>query len=274
MKRPVLLLPILLLAACTQGTPGNDAGTTAGGTDGAAAGTPSAAAEAAAASAAAAEGARPAGNAPAAGENPATADAANPQAPAPDGLVEGVDFETIPGGQPFEPLNGKVEVVEVFNYICPACARFEPVFSGWAGKVPDDVRVTYVPASFNAQWEPYARAFVVADAMGIADESHTDVFHAIHVANSLPGEGEKPDEQKVAQFYAQFGADPAQFLADMHSFSTDAKLKRATQYLMRERVGGTPTILVNGKYMVTTRKSYEDIARVTDALVARERAAR
>ena len=40
------------------------------------------------------------------------------------------------------------------------------------------------------------------------------------------------------------------------------------------RVGGTPTILVNGKYMVTTRKSYQDIARVTDALVARERAAR
>ena len=91
---------------------------------------------------------------------------------------------------------------------------------------------------------------------------------------TLPGEGQDPDEAKVAQFYAQYGADPKQFLADMHSFSTDAKLKRATQYLMRERVGGTPTVLVNGKYMVTTRKSYEDIARVTDALVARERAAR
>ena len=273
MKRSILLLPMLLLAACNQNAPvTGDAAAPAA--EAGATGGPSAAAEAAAASAAAAEGARPAVDATpgdaAAGADPAQA----PAATTADGLVEGVDYEVIPGGQPFEPLNGKVEVVEVFNYICPACARFEPVFGGWAGNVPADVRVTYVPAAFNAQWEPYARAFLVADAMGIADKSHTDVFHAIHLADTLPGEGEKPDEQKVAQFYAQFGADPKQFLADMHSFSTDAKLKRATQYLIRERVGGTPTVLVNGKYVVTTRKSYEDIARVTDALVARERAAR
>jgi thiol:disulfide interchange protein DsbA len=272
MKRSLLLLPMLLLAACSQNAPATGetadapaAGATAGG--------PSAAAQAAAASAAAAEGAQPV--APGAEADAVAADAPAPAATAAaDGLVEGVDYETIPGGQPFEPLNGKVEVVEVFNYICPACARFEPVFSGWSSKAPDDVRVTYVPASFNEQWEPYARAYLVADAMGIADESHTDLFHAIHLANTLPGEGDKPDEAKVAEFYAQFGADPKQFLADMHSFSTDAKLKRARQFLIRERVAGTPTILVNGKYVVTTRKSYEDIARVTDALVARERAAR
>ena len=276
MKRSVLLLPlVLMLAACNQGAPAGDAAGDPAAGEAASTNGPSAAAQAAAASAAAAEGAQPiAGDAapaaaPAAGDAPAPA--AN--APAADGLVEGVDYETIPGGQPFEPLNGKVEVVEVFNYICPACARFEPVFGSWASKAPSDVRVSYVPASFNAQWEPYARAYVVADAMGIADESHTDVFHAIHLANTLPGEGDKPDEAKVAQFYAKYGADPKQFLADMHSFSTDAKLKRARQYLIRERVGGTPTILVNGKYVVTTRKSYEDIARVTDALVARERAA-
>lgn len=273
MKRSLLLLPMLLLAACSQNAPATGEAADAPAAEAAASG-PSAAAQAAAASAAAAEGAQPV--APRAAD--AAADAAGTPAPAAnvsaDGLVEGVDYETIPGGQPFEPLNGKVEVVEVFNYICPACARFEPVFSSWTSRAPDDVRVTYVPASFNEQWEPYARAYLVADAMGIADESHTDLFHAIHLANTLPGEGEKPDEAKVAQFYAQFGADPKRFLADMHSFSTDAKLKRAHQYLLRERVAGTPTILVNGKYVVTTRKSYEDIARVTNALVARERAAR
>ena len=35
----------------------------------------------------------------------------------------------IQGGQPYAPLNGKIEVVEVFNFICPACARFEPLLS-------------------------------------------------------------------------------------------------------------------------------------------------
>lgn len=274
---PALLLPMLLLAACDRQAPAaGDGATDAAAAAPAESSGPSEAALAAAASAAAAEGARgtqePA-EAVASGMTAAPADAGAP-GPSADGLVEGVDYEVVPGGQPFEPLNGKIEVVEVFSYICPACARFEPVFSGWAAGAPSDVRVTYVPASFNAQWEPYARAFIVADAMGIADESHTDLFHAIHVARTLPGEGQKPDEQKVAEFYAKYGADPKQFLADMHSFSTDAKLKRAHQYMLRERVGGTPTVLVNGKYVVTTRKSYEDIARVTDALIARERAAR
>lgn len=279
MKRSLLLLPLLLLVACSQNAPADAEGAdTAGPAAATADAGPSEAAQAAAASAAAAEGAQlPAGETAGTDAAPAATPAETPTNDAPvaaDGLVEGVDYEVIPGGQPYEPLNGKVEVVEVFSYICPACARFEPVFSTWAASAADDVRVTYVPASFNAQWEPYARAFIVADAMGIADDSHTDLFHAIHVARSLPGEGQKPDARKVAEFYAKYGADPDRFLADMNSFATDAKLKRATQYLIRERVGGTPTILVNGKYMVTTRKSYQDIARVTDALVARERAAR
>jgi thiol:disulfide interchange protein DsbA len=44
--------------------------------------------------------------------------------------------------------------------------------------------------------------------------------------------------------------------------------------MIRTQVGGTPTIVVDGKYRVTTQKSYDDVLRVTDALVARERAAR
>lgn len=277
MKRSVLLPALVLasmlaLAGCNQQAPAGGEATPAA-TEAPADSGPSDAALAAAAAegagqAATDEGAAPSATTAAGDTPPATASSA-----AADGLVEGVDYEVVPGGQPYAPLNGKVEVVEVFSYVCPACARFEPVFSNWASRAPDDVRVTYVPASFNEQWEPYARAYIVAEAMGIADESHTDMFHAIHLARTLPGEGQKPDEQKVAQFYAQYGADPKQFLADMHSFSTDAKLKRATQYMIRERVGGTPTVLVNGKYVVTTRKSYDDIARVTDALVARERAA-
>jgi thiol:disulfide interchange protein DsbA len=272
---PALLVPALLLGACQPSAPAGDAAATAqpaAGTSG-----PSADAQAAAASAAAAAGAQSAAPATAADAAPADAGAgstAPTNAPtAADDLTPGVDYVEIQGGEPYQPLAGKIEVVEVFGYVCPACARFEPMFTAWKEHQPADVRVTYVPAPFGPEWIPYARSFYVADAMGLVGKTHTALFHAIHIAQTLPGEGKKPDENAVAAWYGQYGADPKQFLADMHSFGTEAKIKRGQQFMVRTQVGGTPTLVVDGKYRVLGR-SYEDMLRITDALVARERAAR
>jgi thiol:disulfide interchange protein DsbA len=266
-----ILLPALL-AACQPSAPAADAA--AGPAAAAAASGPSADAEAAAASAAAAAGAQSA----AAAADPATpADAEKPADPAPpaaaDDLRPGVDYAEIQGGQPYEPLAGKIEVVEVFGYVCPACAAFEPAFSAWKARQPADVRVTYVPAPYGPQWIPYARAYFVSESMGLVEKTHTALFHAIHIAGTLPGEGKQPDEAKVAAWFGQYGADPKRFLSEMHSFATEAKMKRGTQFMMRSQVGGTPTLVVDGKYRVLG-SSYEAMLRNTDALIARERAAR
>ena len=189
------------------------------------------------------------------------------------GLVEGEDYEVIRGGQPWQPLNGKVEVVEVFGYVCPACARIEPLFTAWKAKLPADVRVSYVPAPFGPQWIPYAKAFYAADALGIVDATHTPMFHAIHIDDTLPGEGETPDEAAIAAWYGKHGADPVKFRAAMDSFATDAKVNRGRQFMVRSGVGGTPTIVVNGKYRVTGGKTYADMLEITDQLIQKERAA-
>lgn len=268
-----ILLPALL-AACQPSAPAADAGADAAPAATTAASGPSADAEAAAASAAAAAGAQ---SAAAAADPAAPADAGKPADPAPeaatDELRPGVDYADIQGGQPYEPLAGKIEVVEVFGYVCPACAAFEPAFTAWKARQPADVRVTYVPAPYGPQWIPYARAYFVSESMGLVEKTHTALFHAIHIAGTLPGEGKQPDEAKVAAWYGQYGADPKRFLSEMHSFATEAKMKRGTQFMMRSQVGGTPTLIVDGKYRVLGR-SYEDMLRNTDALIARERAAR
>jgi thiol:disulfide interchange protein DsbA len=103
-----VLLPALLLVACSnQNAPVPAADTAAT----PASSTPSAEAQAAAASSAAAAGA--ATTAPDAAAAPAGAAAAGATAPAAaiPGLVAGTDYAVIPGGQPFEPRNGKVDVV-------------------------------------------------------------------------------------------------------------------------------------------------------------------
>ncbi|KHM90302.1 dihydroneopterin aldolase, partial [Xanthomonas vesicatoria] len=61
---------------------------------------------------------------------PLAACAADKKAPP----VEGEDYTLIDGGQPYAPLAGKVEVVEVFGYTCPHCAHFEPTLEAWAAK--------------------------------------------------------------------------------------------------------------------------------------------
>lgn len=208
----------------------------------------------------------------AAGEAPSTpaapGEAAPPQGPAP---VAGVEYFEIAGGQPFAPgPAGTVEVVEVFGYTCPACARFEPLVSAWKARQPAYVRFTPVAAPFGGYWMPYAKAFYAADSMGLREKTHDAMFQAIHVDRSLPVQ-DVSDEQ-IAQFYAGHGADAQAFAGTMSSFAVDARMKRATQFLQRSGVDSTPTMIVDGKYRIANGIPYEDVLRITDHLVARARA--
>jgi thiol:disulfide interchange protein DsbA len=276
MKRTALLLTLLLpLTACQQ----NTAATPAADAPVSASPTPSAAAEAAAAEAAASPATADATTSASAETATAPADSTNTPATKPStgfnatgALAPGVDYAEIQGGQPFEPRNGKVEVVEVFGYVCPACFRFQPLISAWEKTLPADVRFTYVPAQFGPDWIPYAHAFYVSQSMGLVAKTHEAVFNAIHVAGTLPGEGKKPDEAAIAKFYGKYGADPKQFADAMHSFAIDAKLTHAKQFVVQSGVQGTPTMIVDGKYRVIG-KSYDDMLRITNQLIAQERAA-
>ena len=194
---------------------------------------------------------------------PFSAIAATPTAP-----VEGTDYEVIENGAPYEPVAGRIEVVEVFGYTCPHCAHFEPAVQAWKAKLPKDVKFTPVAAPFGGYWTPYARAVFAAKALEIADRSHEAVFRALHEDGSLP---RNPTDGELAGFYAQFGVQPERFVATLNSPGVDAALERALAFLQRSGVEGTPTIVVAGKYRVTA--SQADALRIADQLVARERTA-
>ena len=233
---------------------------------------PAPAADAASAPAATATGATPAATATATPVDPAAqaavADilASTAAAPAP---VAGTDYVEIPNGQPLEPLDGKAEVVEIFGYTCPHCATFAPLMSAWKSIAPADVRITYLPAPFGGYWIPYAKAYYTADALGIAGETHDAMFAALHLSGELPIQNATAEE--IGRWYAaNADVDAGEFATAMESFGIDAKLKRATQFIQRSGVNGTPTLVVNGKYRVTG----PDPLRIASHLVAMERAAR
>ncbi|HJR72767.1 MAG TPA: thiol:disulfide interchange protein DsbA/DsbL [Luteimonas sp.] len=185
-------------------------------------------------------------------------------------LVPGVDYVEVSEPKPFEPLAGKVEVVEVFGYWCHYCAEFQPLVSAWKNKLPADVRFTYVPAVYN-DGDPFARGFYAAQGVkGLFTRTHDALFKAVNTDTSLP---RNASVDELAAFYAQYGVDAAQFAKSMRDPSLDAKLARARDFAVAVELPGTPTLIVNGKYRILGN-SYKDMLRIADQLIAAERKAR
>ena len=183
-------------------------------------------------------------------------------------LVPGTDYVEIPGGQPFAPLDGQVEVVEVFAYSCGHCAAFDPLVGAWKKRLAPDVRFTMLPAVFYEQ-DNFPKAFFAAESIGAIDRVHTPLFNAMHIERSLRPNASADD---IIAFMARHGADAGQLRGTIDSFAVNAKIARTKQFIVRSGIDATPTVVVNGKYRVRGR-SLEDILRITDQLVARERAA-
>ena len=183
-------------------------------------------------------------------------------------LVPGTDYVEIPGGQPFAPLEGKVEVVEVFAYSCGHCAAFDPLVGAWKKRLPADVRFTMLPAVFYEQ-DNFPKAFFAAESIGVIDRLHTPLFNAMHIERSLRPNASADD---IIAFMAKHGADAGQLRGTIDSFAVNAKIARTKQFIVRSGIDATPTVVVNGKYRVRGR-TLEDILRITDQLIARERAA-
>ena len=79
-----------------------------------------------------------------------------------ENYVEGVHYEAIDipvktGLEGEQPL--KVEVVEVFSYMCIHCYSFDPLLKLWEQNKAEQAVFNRLPAVFSADWELMARAF-------------------------------------------------------------------------------------------------------------------
>ena len=97
-----------------------------------------------------------------------------------DRFQDGKDYVTLP--YPVKTVDeSKIEVVEMFGYLCPHCNAFEPLVHSWSEKQGDDVEFVRIPVVFGRSWEPLARAYYVAELLDVVDQTHQAVFDAIHL---------------------------------------------------------------------------------------------
>lgn len=181
---------------------------------------------------------------------------------------EGRHYTRLTPVQPTVETEGDmVEVVEVFQYSCPACFNFEPYLDAWAQGKADYVNFVRVPAPWNPLSELHARAYYTAQTLGVVEESHAAFFNEFHRnGNYLQSEAE------LAEFYSQFGVDEETFLSTFNSFAVNLKIERAKDLIQRYRINGTPGIAIHGKYTATgsQAQSYENWFAIIDELAAVE----
>ena len=182
-----------------------------------------------------------------------------PSAPAAT-WTEGTNYVRVTPPQQTTVPAGKVEVMEVFSYACPACNAFQPVIEKLRSTLPPQAQVVFLPAAFNPQedWPMFQRAFFAAQALGIAERTHQAMFDAVWKTGELgvttAGNRLKdplPSLADAARFYARVaGVDPQKFLAMANSFAIDSKVRAADAQILAMHVESTPTLIVNGKYRV------------------------
>ena len=162
----------------------------------------------------------------------------------------------------------KVEVIEFFWYGCPHCYSFEPSLSAWLKTKPANVEFIRIPAIFSEQWGKHAKAYFTAEALGVVDKVHTDLFDAVQAKKELE------TEDQLAEFFVAHGVKEAEFRDAYKSFMVDTKMRQAPELAAKYGITGVPAVIINGKYRTngTLAGSQEKMIDVMNQLVKKESA--
>ncbi|MCE8017432.1 thiol:disulfide interchange protein DsbA/DsbL [Halomonas sp. MCCC 1A17488] len=185
-----------------------------------------------------------------------------------DNLVEGQHYEKLP--EPIETSAGgdRVEVTEVFWYGCPHCYNLEEPLNAWVAEQPEDVAFNRMPATMGGDWNTHAMMFYAAEELGIREDAHDDIFHAIHE------EGQRlNDADSIARFFSKYDVSEEEARQALDAFGVKAQVNKAHARMRAMRLMGVPALVVDGRYLVTPSSagSLENMPQVAGALVERVR---
>ena len=183
--------------------------------------------------------------------------------------VEGEDYDLIT--PPVRTANpDKIEVAEFFWYGCGHCYTFEPMIGAWKKTLPEDVEFRGSPAMWNTLMELHARAFYTAEVLGVLDQMNLALFQAMNV------DGKRlSSEAEIQDLFVANGVTAEDFAKAFKSFGVNSQVNQASARARAAQITGTPAMMVNGKYHVSSRKagSQAEMLKIADYLIAQERAA-
>ena len=182
--------------------------------------------------------------------------------------IEGTHYETISSPVRTSDPN-KIEVTEIFWYGCPHCYAFEPLITSWEDKLPSDVAFVRSPGMWNQTMEVHAQIYYAAEALGVREELHSVIFDEINQRRNY-----LQTEEAVKAVFVREGVASEDFDRTWKSFSVSSAVKRAGTRMRDYGVRGVPSMVVNGKYMVSVGgnvPTQTEMLKIVDFLVKKEK---
>jgi thiol:disulfide interchange protein DsbA len=170
-----------------------------------------------------------------------------------------VDYREIPQ-QPVATGN-RIEVIDFFFYGCQYCNELQPRLERWSQtNKPADVVFRHMPVVRHDSWVPLARTYFTLEAMGQLERLHAAVYHSYHVEDLYMSQ-----EKVISEWAAKHGLDRDKFMAIYRSDETRQKVEQARKLTLDYDIQGTPSLVVDGRYL--TDGSSSKTITILDSLV-------
>lgn len=165
--------------------------------------------------------------------------------------------------QPVE-ADGKIEVIDFFWYGCPHCNNLQPALENWIGRKPADVALRRIPAILQDSWTPHGRIYYTLELLGEVERLHQKVYFSYHVEGLQMS---KPDVME--RWAASNGIDRDRWRNAYGSQEVDARIERAKRLTEAYSVRGTPSLVVDGRYLTSSSmvSSYPEMVQVLEDLI-------
>ena len=166
----------------------------------------------------------------------------------------------------------RIEVREIFWYGCPHCFTLDAPLNKWRKEgIPADAEFIRMPAIFRDSWMVHARAYYAFESLDQTEKLHHALMNVMHVKKQR-----LVSKDQIADFVSTQGIDRQKFLDAYNSFSVDALSRQAKIMTGRYGITGVPSVVVDGRYLVTTTTAggTEELFKVVNYLVQQAAEAR
>lgn len=182
-------------------------------------------------------------------------------------IIEGKDYTILSNPQP-TGKNSKIEVVNFFWYGCQYCAQLRPQIKTWLKNKPGDIHFQESPAIIHPSWIPAAKLFLTIQQINAMDKLHNQAFKAIHQDNINLHE-----EPTLFHWIETQGENRDKFTHIYQSIEIQINIARSTHMTRQYQITGVPAIVVNGKYLTSTKMggTAENTMTIVDKLIKKAR---
>ena len=177
----------------------------------------------------------------------------------------GVDYRIVDNPLPVK-RDGVVEVSETFWYGCNACYQFDPVINAWESRQKDDVKLSKIPVTWGGIHQLHASLYFTIEALKLDPSTHNAVFVTIHKEGNF-----LQNPNTIQDFLEKFGVAPEVSSQYLNSFTVKQQVNRAIKHARQLKVSSVPMIIVDGKYIIEPKGSYEKLLKVVDHVVELQR---